>query len=404
MTMTLHAVPDPHLRSNIRNLYLDVFWWGILGGSTISFLNIFAARLGASSWQIGLLTAGPALANLFVSLPAGRWLTTRPVIRVTLYSSIWNRAGYLPLIVLPWLLPAAGQIWAIMLIVLFMSVPGAVLAIAFNSMFAQVVPPDQRGQVVGWRSVLVSASISGSSIMCGRLLDWIAFPLNYQIVFAIGALGAVMSSYYLGRIYPPAAPTPASSQDKNKPVRLLRLDLLRGPFGPFMAAYLLFYTCQNIPVPLFPLAFVHELGLPDGAISLGTALFHLSVLLVSTQMGHISHRWGHRRVLIVGAALYGLYPLLIGLASDATLFWIASLAGGVSWALAGAGLFNHLMERVPSDDLPAHMALHNLVLNLGLLGGSLIGPVMGNWLGVRPALLWVASLRLLSGWVFSLLR
>ena len=403
MTITSRAVPDPNLRSNIRNLYLDVFWWGILGGSTVSFLNVFATRLGASSWQIGLLTAGPAIANLFVSLPAGRWLQGRSLIRTTLYSSIWNRVGYLPLVVLPWLLPAVGQVWAIALIVFVMSVPGAVLAISFNSMFAEVVPPDQRGHVVGWRSVLVSASISGSSLVCGRLLDWIAFPLNYQMVFALGALGAVMSSYYLGRIRSPAAPAPLVGK-KKKAGKLLRLDLLRGTFGPFMAAYLLFYICQNVPVPLFPLAFVRELRLPDGAISLGTALFHLSVLLVSTRVGRISNRLSHRRVLIIGAVLYCLYPLLIGLAPDATLFWVASLLGGVSWALAGAGLFNHLMERVPPDDLPAHMAWHNLALNLGLLGGSLLGPVMGDWLGVRHALLLAAGLRLLSGLLFGVLR
>jgi predicted MFS family arabinose efflux permease len=55
------------------------------------------------------------------------------------------------------------------------------------------------------------------------------------------------------------------------------------------------------------------------------------------------------------------------------------------------------MERVPEDDRPAHMALHNLALNLGMLVGSAIGPVLGDALGYREALLLGAALRLLGG-------
>ena len=107
-------------------------------------------------------------------------------------------------------------------------------------------------------------------------------------------------------------------------------------------------------------------------------------------------------MLILGALTYCVYPLFTGLARDAGLFWVASVTGGLAWAFASAGLINRLMERVPPDDLPAHMALHNLALNLGILGGSLVGPVLGNWLGLRQALLIAAGLRVLSSVLLGL--
>ncbi len=419
--------PGPTLRSNFRHLYQDVFWYGVLAGSAVAFLTVYAARLGATGFQLGLLTAGPALANLVVSLPAGRWLEHHSLIRAVFYTSILHRAGYLILIILPWLLPSSSQVGAVALIVLAMSVPGTILAIAFNAMFADVVPPEWRGHVVGRRNALLAVSIMVTSLACGRLLDWIAFPLNYQIVFGVGVLGAALSSYHLGHIRAPAAPP----QRVGRPLRdlarpglmrfvdvfrsppglrfltrsggkpLLRLDLVRGPFGSFLAAYLLLYTVQYLPIPLFPLVFVQELHLSDGAISLGHALFHLAVLLGSTRLARISVRFGHRRVLVLGALLFGLYPLLLALAADAGLFWVASFIGGSVWALLGGGLVNRLMERVSPDDLPAHMALHNLVLNLGMLCGALIGPVLGQEMGLREALLLSAGLRLLIGFVIS---
>jgi MFS family permease len=391
-------ISGSNLRSNIRHLYWDVFWWGILGGSILAFLSVYATRIGASSFQVGLLTAGPAVGNLLVSLPVGRWLEHRSLIRATFWSSVAQRVGYVPLIFLPWLLAAPAQVWTIELLVLLISAPGTVLAIGFNSMLAEVVPPRERGQVVGWRNALVAISLTAASLLCGRLLDWIPFPLNYQVVFAVGAFGGAMSSFHLGRIRGPRFPAQSATRPSPGTCKpLLRLDLLRGSFGPFVAVYLFFYVFQNIPIPLFPLAFVRELNLTDGTISLGNALFYGTMFLASTQLGRFTARWGHRRVLILGALFYGLYPLLIALARDATLFWVASCLGGVAWGLTGAGLINQLMERVPPDDLPAHMALHNLALNVGMLGGSLIGPALDNAFGLREALLVSAGLRLLGG-------
>ena len=95
--------------------------------------------------------------------------------------------------------------------------------------------------------------------------------------------------------------------------------------------------------------------------------------------------------------MFGIYPLLLALAHGVTLYLAASLLGGIAWAITFAGLVNRLMERVPADQRPVYMAFHNLALNLGILGGSLAGPLLAGWTGLRPAMLGVASLRLLAG-------
>jgi len=411
------------LRENANNLYADVFWYGVLAGSSIAFLPVYAARIGAAAFLIGLLTSGPAVVNLLASLPAAHWLERRSVIRVTYLTAIWHRVGFLLLIPLPWLLPAAHQVWAMPLIIVAMAMPGTLLAIAFNALFADVIAPEWRSHVVGRRNILLSISLTVTTLGCGQLLDWIAFPLNYQIVFALGALGAALSTYYLGRIRalngpPPRVGRPVGDVAPSGQLRfadafrqppglrfltraagraLLRLELLRGSFGPFMLAYFLFYTFQFLTVPIVPLFWVNELHLSDGAISLGNGIFYLVMLLFSTQLARVSQRLGHHRVLALGALFYCSYPLLHSLAHDARLFWVASVIGGGAWALTNGGLVNRLMERVPEDDRPAHMALHNLALNLGILCGSVLGPLLGDWIGLRQALAVGGVLRFLGG-------
>ena len=171
-------------RANYRHLYADTAWYGLLAGSTIAFVAVFAARIGADSFQISLLAAGPALINLLLSIPAGRWLEKRSLTRASFWAAILHRIGYVVLIPLPWLFAGRLQIWAIVLITLLMSIPGTFLAIGFNAMFADAVPVDMRGELVSKRTALTSIIMTAATLLSGQLLVWdqIAFPLNIKWV------------------------------------------------------------------------------------------------------------------------------------------------------------------------------------------------------------------------------
>jgi len=413
------------MQRNFRRLYADIFWYGILAGSALAFLTIYAARLGATAFQIGLLTAGPAFVNLFVSLPAGRWLEGRPLIEASFWSAAFQRFGYLLLILLPVFFDARQQIVVIIVVVLVTSFPGTLMAIGFNAMFAEIVPGEMRSEVVGKRNALLAVSMTISTLLSGYLLDQISFPLNYQVVFGLGVLGGAMSTYHLAYL----RRVPAGDADiqpgrhatglslaalvhsrnalqklDKLPLRggaalrsLARFDLLHGRFGLFMAAYLLFYTFQYLCIPLFPLAYVDSLRLSDGMISVGSGLFYVTMFLISIRLKSLAVRFGHRRLLAVSAIALSSYPLLMGLAKGPLLYLGASAAGGLVYGLVSASLINRLMEVVPEKERAAGMAFHNLALNLGILVGSLAAPILADVVGIQEGLLLGAGLRLLAG-------
>lgn len=412
MTTATIQAPKSILKWNLRQLYWDVLYFGILAGSTLAFQSVYAARLGASEFQIGLLSAGPAVINLLFTLPSGRWLEGKSFIKVSFQSAILQRLGYVFLIALPWLFPSfAGQVWGLIWTTLVMSVAGTLLAISFNALFAEVLPPEQRAHAVGRRNILLAISITVATLVSGQILDRMVFPHNYQIVFFIGAAGAMLSSYHLGRIRKPDHvdgsadlddPPPSESVPLAKPKALIRLDLLTGPFGIFMIAYLAFYAFQYFPVPIFPIAYVDSLHMTDGMIGIGTAIFYGAMMLASFRLSYFSTRFGHRKILAFSAALFPIFPLFLGIARGPLLYYLACLIGGGVNAMLSGALINRLMERVPPDDRAAHMTLHNLALNLGILAGSMLGPVAADWMGTQPALLVGAGLRLLAAGFFFL--
>jgi len=426
------VVPD-ELRPIFFHLYWDIAWFGILSGSTISFLSVYAARLGASAFQIGLLTAGPAVVGLAFTLPAGRWLQARPVGGAVFWSAFLARLGYLFFVLLPFLLAPAQQVIVLVALVLFMTLPGTILAIGFNAMYASAVPLEWRGHVVGLRNALLALIFVLTSLICGWLLNNLDFETGYTLIFAFGFIGAAMSTYhlwFLRHITGETVPGPPQIRevigDLARPgdirilgitlrtniglraftrgVDTLQLDVLRGSYGRLIVAFLIFHIALYIPIPLFPLYWVDRLHFTDGDISLGTAAFHCAVLFGSLGVGKITDMWGNHRVTAVGAILLSLYPLLTGYMTGLPMYLLVSVIGGLAWSLVGAAIGNYLLENVPTTDRPAYLAWYNLALNLAILLGSLIGPLLAQQVGLVAALIVSFVARALGGLAIWILK
>lgn len=410
-----HPAIPRECRANFTHLYLDIGWFGVLSGSAINFLNIYAARLGATGMQIGLLGAMAALVSLTCAIPAGRWLERRPVNKAVFWTSVFYRLGFLLWIPLPWLFSNQAQIWALIGLTLLMGIPLTALSVGFNALFAEAVPAEWRAYVMGIRNVVLSVTFILASFGSGYLLDHLPFPLGYQIVFGIGSFGAAMSSFHLFFVRPlpqaasqadSATPQPVSPPERPSPRRswhaAIRADIWRTPFRGPLLVMLAFHLAQYLAIPLFPLYFVHQLNLTDQQIGIGTALFYFSVLIGSTQLDRLTRRLGHHKMTAFGAIGMSLYPGLLALSRDFVGYYLVSAVGGFTWAMIGGASANYLLEKIPASDRPAHLVWYNIILNAAVLIGSLAGPSLAQTIGLGTALILFGVLRLLSG--FAILK
>jgi MFS family permease len=416
-------IPAEH-RANFRHLYLDIAWFGVLNGTAISFMAIFATRQGADGFQIGLLNAAPAIVSLAVTLPAGQWLQKQSLTRAVFWTSIWHRIFYLAWIFLPLFLAPYLQVWALVALIFLMSIPGTALAVGFNAMFAEVVPPEWRSHVVGVRNALLALVFIITTLISGVILEWLPFPLGYQVVFAIGFVGAMMSSLHLYLLRLPEEPTrrvghslgdwahPGTLRTWVQELRLsvglrflargrlrpsLNLHIWRTPFAVVLGVLFIFHLAQFLAIPLFPLYWVNELKLTDAEISLGNAVFYAVVLLGSTQLVRLTARSNHKQVLLMGVILMSLYPVLTAATTNLPLFLFTAAIGGLAWSLAGGALANYLYDKTPEDERPLHLAWYHLSFNAAILLGALCGPLLAEYTGLTAALVLVAFGRYLAG-------
>lgn len=387
-------------RANFLHLYLDIAWFAITAATAMSFVGVFITRQGASAFQLGLMSAGPGVMNLLVSMPAGRWLERRPVEKSVLWTAGLARATYIPWVLLPFFLGPMAQVWAVLALTVLASIPSAALNIGFNTLFAEAVPPEWRGHVAGRRNALYAVIFIGVTLLAGWILNTLSFPLGYQVIFALGVVGAAMSTVHLGlvrlRQTEPSAPVPDAPPVAPSKRPGLRLEVLRGAFGKVLAALFLFHLTLFLPSPLFPLYMVNDLQLTDSQISVGTALFYVAMLAGSLGLGGLVRRWGNQKLTAMGALLISCYPLVMALGRGVWAFLLASPFGGLGWALAGGAMINWLLERVSPTERAASLVWYNLAINGAMLLGSLLGSAGGDWMGVRTALFVFAGIRMLA--------
>lgn len=408
------ANPVPaNYRGIFFHLYMEIAWYGVLAGTTIAFLAVFATRQGASLFQIGLLSSVPALVNLVFSLPAGSWLSRQRIGKAVFFSSLIQRSFYLVMVVLPVLLVPEAQVWTIVLVTFLMSIPGTAMTVGFNSLFGEAVPVEWRGQVVGIRNAILSVVTTGFTLISGQILEHMAFPTGYQVVFAVGIVGALISSVHLyllsrlvgtqmaeGIITPPRTAAGRRMavelrQLYQRGLQSLRLDVMRGPFAQLMLLLFGWHLVQFMPIPVITPFVVNELHLSDQVISLATSCFNVTVFLGSLRLSQLTHRFGNKILTGVGIMGLSLFPTLTALGGTGYIW--GNLIGGLAWAFAGGALYNLILEKCPGNDRPAYLAWYSLVSNAAILLGSTTGPAIAGVIDPKLALILFGAGRLLAG-------
>jgi MFS family permease len=397
--------PDaPVLKRNIRLLYWDVAWFGLLFGISANFLTIFIARLNASPWLLSIVTSGPALVNVLWQLPAAR-IVERSLDpkRLTLQSAIPQRLVFLLIVLIPFFLPLSWQAYAIVTVILLQGIPTAIMFVSFQTLFTDLVPRTRMAAVVGTRNALMGLTSTIMVIVCGFVLTMLPFPLGYQALFFVGFLASLGSIWCVSRLRvegaepqsattsapPPVAdvgPAPAVMRDRN----FLRFALSAGTLhlGMFMTA------------PLFPLYWVGDLGLGDGWISAFVTTLGVTSILGAYGVRAISHRWHVGVILGIASFLFGIYPIMTSMAANPILLTAIAGFAGIWGGVINVMLFNAMTEVIPPRYRPRYIGIYTWMMNIAIFAGPILGAALAEVTTVQFALIASGFLRVLAGLFF----
>src|SRR5918994_467192 len=208
-------------KRNFRYVQIDAIGVSI-SNVAAPFLPVFLTRLGATNFQVGLLTSMPGVTGLILALVVGRFLQTRRNI------VSWYSLSRLMVIlcfaftgILTLLIPEEYVIISTLAIWAFATIPQTALAVAFSVVMNAVAGPEGRYALLSRRWAIFGLTGVIGTFIVTRVIDLISFPVNYAIMFLVLSLGGFLSFYFSRQIQvPDQAPAPLSNS--RSPVENIR--------------------------------------------------------------------------------------------------------------------------------------------------------------------------------------
>ena len=394
----------PVQKQNFLKVQIDGIGIG-LATAAAPFLPVFLTRLGATNFEVGLLTAMPAATGLFFAILVGRFLQSRRQV-VPWYSGVrflvvlcYALTGLAPFIV-----PKEYLVQAVLLIWAAATLPQTVVSVAFSVVMNAVAGPQHRYDLMSRRWTILGLTSAITVAIAGQVLDRLSFPINYQLVFMGLSVGGLLSYAYSSRIElpdvapPPHRPGQSLSQRFKGYVSLIRSQ---PAFVSFTAKRFVYLSGAALAAPLFPLYFVREVHASDAWIGIiNTA--QTAILLVGYPLW--SRQWrvrGARFVLLWTTLGLTLYPALI--AFTHRVEWIVLYAGLAGIFQAGLDLvfFDELMKTVPPEYSATFVSLAQSLQYLSTVASPLVGAFLADHIGLGGGLLVSAALRLIGFGLFA---
>ncbi len=365
-----------------------------------SFLSVFLVRLGASSFMVGLLTAMPALTGLLLAFQVGAFLGRQRQI-VSWFSlarlfviSCYALTGLTPFFFERNVPEIIVGIWALA------TLPQTVVSVAFTVVMGQVAGPRGRVALMSQRWSTLGLANALAVLLAGQMLEQWQFPLNYQIIFLISALGGLISYTFSSRISLPDQ-TVSPAVGAGSPWRQTLAGLRQHPdFVRFMGSQFLFRAGQSMALPLLPLYWVRELQASDMMISFINTSQTVVLLVAYLLWTRLARRTGERRVMLICALGASFYPFLTALTHSTVPLAIYAGINGFFQAGIDLVFFDIMLDTCPPQDQARFVGLYQTTV----FAAMFLAPLTGTWLGDSVGLGWglvVASVLRLSG--FALL-
>jgi MFS family permease len=390
-------------KRNFRYVQIDAVGVSI-SNVAAPFLPVFLTRLGATNFQVGLLSSMPGVTGLLLAIVVGRFLQTRPNV-VPWYSLsrlmvilCYALTGILTLAISEkYAIIATLAIWA------FATLPQTALAVAFSVVMNAVAGPEGRYALLSRRWTIFGLTGVVGTFIVTRVIDLIHFPLNYGIMFLVLSLGGFLSYYFSRQIILPEREPPVVTKSSTAREGIQNyMNILRAnpAFLSFSFKRFVYYSALVLSVPIMPLFLVREVHVTDAQIGTINMTMTLVMLAGYYLWPIVSRQRGGRFVLLATTLGMVLYPALSAATPRAEM--IILYAGIAGFFQGGLDLvfFDELMKTVPVEHGATFVALAQSMQYLSTVIAPLFGTWLAGYVGLGGALYLSAGLRLVGFLLF----
>ncbi len=378
----LNSIVSSEIKHNLKVDALSASFFALAGGALYPFLAAIAISMGAGALEVGLLVAAPFAAQLF-TIYWGHLCQGRKKLPFIVFPGIVGRLLLFPLAFI-----SSPAIFVTVVILHHMSL--AITWPAFTSLVQKIYPITSRGSMMGLVKFVFGIFYIAAVALAGRNID--IFGHRWIVIGA--AVAGITGSLIFRKIREP---------EEGKETAICRKFSHRENFSlfkkfPAFKWFILGMTCFELGKfmiqPYLPLYWINELNLSNASIGSIAIIVTLFWFLASPLWGIMVDRLHPIWVIISGAGLYTLLPIIYMTVPNWSGVMLAAAFTGLGLAAYEVGWSNNLLR------LGGAQAGKFIGIYLSLVGlRGLLGPIVGSTiLGLgTPIPLLVISVVLLAG-------
>lgn len=396
--------------SLIRNRHFRWLWLGqavsVFGDqfSNLALPVLAVTVLGATSQEMGYLSAASTACWLLVGLIAGAWVDRLIKRHVMLAADL---VRFLALLAIPLLwMNHQLQIWHLFVVAGITGLAAVFFGVASQSFIPVLLPKEQIG--TGNSALETSSSVAG--VAGPSVVGFLLGILKAPVLIAFDAISFAFSALSLSLIRDSELQKPVESRRplreeiaeglrfvKNQPI--IRTIALTTGTGNFFS---------NMAMALLPLFILKELGFTAGQFGLMMSAGAVGALIGAASAGKLMQWIGEGRLVVLTAVLHGFTTGSIPVASllphDAQLPFLmfTEFFNGIL-VLAYNITQVSARQRICPPELMGRMNASIRFFIWGVMPiGSLIGGWVGASIGVIPTM-WIGCAGVLASSVFVLM-
>ncbi len=388
-------------KRNFRYVQIDAIGVSI-SNVAAPFLPVFLTRLGASNFQVGLLTSMPGITGLVLAIIVGRFLQTRrnivpwySVSRLLVISCFTMTGLFTFLLSKEYAVIATLAVWA------FATLPQTALAVAFSVVMNAVAGPEGRYALLSRRWAIFGLTSVIMTFLVTRVIDLVEFPRNYEMMFFGLSIGGLISYYFSNQIKLPDQASPSSALAPSASVwdsarNYFSLIRREPAFISFATKKFVYFSAMTLSAPIMPLFLVREVKATDSQIGTITMTMTLVMLVGYFLWPWSSRKYGGRFVLL--ATTFGMifYPALTAATPQVPLIVLYAGIAGLFQAGLDLVFFDELMKTVPPEYGATFVSLAQSMQYLSAIIAPLLGTWIADYIGLGGALWVSAGLRLVG--------
>lgn len=386
---------DKFVRDNLPRNYLGHYLHGMLGMTGFRLVNAptfvpaYLHSISGSDAWVGLGSSLQQLGSIISPIVGAAQIEHRKkVLPISVTLGLLMRLQILGLAVSGWFLMGPVALFFALLFLFLLGLFQGPQRVAFQFLFAKVIPTRLRGRLNAWRSMtggLIAAVLSyvAGSWLVANHVGGNGYATTFFVSFVLTSLGLMALQALMREPQPPTVRARTSLRERIKDFpALIASD--RGYMWFLIARTLAMGS--RIGQPFFFLFAASALGVSASGdpVEFGKllALFSVAYMGADTVMnlvwGYMADRGGFRSIFVISNALYLASILGLMFANDLTLALIAFVGIGAAQSGYQMSTTNIVLEYGHAHDVPMRMALSNTAE--GLMGA--LAPIVGGALAV----------------------